>query len=392
MANGFRDLVREVSQELTQEESQDLAYLNHLPERFYHERTILLMLELEARCIISDKNPEMLADQLDRLKRADLANRVRKWSPNKKSNKKRPPVDNSRRVFSCHVVAVALAKLQVANASHQIDLIHECMQCEDSDLVKAKALCKMINNLLSKVEKKGVLQNPIEISSKLPDTDDEISPPSSLTEDGIYEPLCYPETETGNISPKTISSPSSPSFSSSPTGNNSSRPPQPAPKPSKRQLPTQHIPTDQQPKLSLNFVATPLVGLSTTLSTLRKKNQDLSDSGGEEGEEEGTGDSTLYTGSCSDSGFSDAQKFLKTGLKQIKQTLVKPKEERYTSLQRNKSPSSEYMKLQTVTQDDSEYSYATNHREDGDDIYSIPQHERQQKRLDEYSTASKVQL
>ena len=378
--NGFRDLVHEVSQELTQEESQDLAYLNHLPEKCYHARTILVMLELEARCIISDKNPETLANQLERLKRADLASRVRKWSPNKKSNKKRPLVDNSR-VFSCHVVAVALAKLQIANASHQIDLIQECMQCEDSDLVKAKALCKKVNSLLSIVEKKGVLPNAIEISSKLPDTDDEISPQSSLTGDGIYEPLCYPETETGNISPKTISSPSSPSFPSSPTGNNGSRPPQPAPKPPKRQLPTQHIPTDQQPKLSSNFVATPLVGLSTSLSTLRKKNQDSSDSGGE-GEEEGTGDSTLYTGSCSDSGFSDAQKFLKTGLKQIKQTLIKPKEERYMSLQRNKSPSSEYMKLQTVTKDDGEYSYAINYHEDNDGIYSLPQHERQQKRLD----------
>ena len=379
---GFRDLVHEVSQELTREESQDLAYLTHLPERFYHARTILVMLELEARCIISETKPETLADQLERLKRADLANRVRKWSSNKKSNKKRPPVADNSRLFSCHVVAVALAKLQIANASHQIGLIHERMQCEDSDLKEAKALCKKINNLLSIVEKKGVLPNAIEISSELLDTDDEISPPSSLTRDsnemneGIYEALCYPESETGNISPKTISSPSSP------TGNNGSRPPQPAPKPPKRQLPTQHIPTDQQPKVFPNSVATPLVGLSTSLSTLRSKNQDLSDSGGEEGEEEGTGDSTLYTGSCSDSGFSDAQKFLKTDLKQTKQTLVKPKEERYMSLQRNKSPSSEYMKLQTITKDDSEYSYATNYRKDSDDIYSVPQHERQQKRLD----------
>ena len=294
MANkGFRDLVYEVSQELTRGESQDLAYLNHLPERFYDARTILVMLELEVRCIISETNPETLAVQLEKLKRADLANRVRKLSSNKKSNKKRPP-DNSR-LFSCHEVAVALAKLQIANASHQIDLIHQRMQCENSDLVEAKALCKKINNLLSKVEKKGGLPNPIEISSELLDTDDEISPPSSLTRDnneGIYEALCYPESETGNISPKTISSPSSPSFSSSPTGNNGLRPPQPYPKPPKRQLPTQHIPTDQQPKVFPNSVATPLVGLST-----RSKNQDLSDSG-EEGEEEGTGDSTLYTGSC----------------------------------------------------------------------------------------------
>ena len=383
---GFRDLVYEVSQELTRGESQDLAYLNNLPERFYDARTILVMLQLEVRCIISETNPETLAVQLEKLKRADLATRVRKWSSNKKNSKKRPPVDNSR-LFSCHEVAVALAKLQIANASHQIDLIHQRMKCEDSDLVEAKALCKKINNLLSKVEKKGVLPKAIEISSELLDTDDEISPPSSLTRDsneineGIYEALCYPESETGNISPKTISSPSSPSFPSSPTGNNGSRPPQPAPKPPKRHLPTQHISTDQQPKVFPNSVATPLVGLSTSLSTLRSKNQDLSDSGGEEGEEEGTGDSTLYTGSCSDSGFSDAQKFLKTNFKQIKRTLVKS-EERYMSLQRNKSPSSEYMKLQTITKDDNEYSYATNYREDSDDIYSVPQHERQQKRLD----------
>lgn len=156
----FRDIVFAVSQSLRSEESHDIAYLHELPERFFHSRPIEVLMQLEIQQIIYKENPETLAKVMDRVKRADLASKVRKWTKKKNKNKQTSKSTGG----SCdrdpsHLLhfELALAKMHIEHAAHRMNVLQEHIQqwtLLNVNFTMAIDSCRHTTHCLSTIEKR----------------------------------------------------------------------------------------------------------------------------------------------------------------------------------------------------------------------------------------------
>lgn len=175
-SDSFRDAVYMVSQGLRPEESQDIAYLYDLPERFHHTRTITVLRQLEHQQHISRERPETLAIMMDRIKRADLAGKVRKMIKKKKKQKSTEEGPQARCMkYNDHHgdllhCELEWEKMQMEHTTHRINKLQEhlhhwsmaagerkpSLNSTANDFKKALEYCHKISLCLSNIERRMV--------------------------------------------------------------------------------------------------------------------------------------------------------------------------------------------------------------------------------------------
>ena len=119
----FRDMVFNVSQSLKPEESHDIAYMYDLPEQFRKARPIEVLMQLEVEQKIYKDNPETLAKVLEKVKRMDLANKVKKLIKKRKKSLQNSETAIISDPFQTLHVELALSKMQIEYATHRIKLL-----------------------------------------------------------------------------------------------------------------------------------------------------------------------------------------------------------------------------------------------------------------------------
>ena len=80
----FRVLLFEISEELHQRELRGIIYTEGLPQRFYSEPALTILMKLEMMGKISEKEHKYFEDMLRTFNRHDLAKRVEKFSKQKR--------------------------------------------------------------------------------------------------------------------------------------------------------------------------------------------------------------------------------------------------------------------------------------------------------------------
>ena len=83
----FRVLLFEISEELHQRELRGIIYTEGLPQRFYNEPALTILMKLEMMGRISEKEHKYFEDMLRTFNRHDLAKKVEKFSKQKRKKK-----------------------------------------------------------------------------------------------------------------------------------------------------------------------------------------------------------------------------------------------------------------------------------------------------------------
>ncbi len=155
----FRRFLVSIAQQLSAQESHQLAYIHELPEQFHDQRALTVLQRLEVAGLFSCAKPERLVELLKDINRIDLSKKakefVSKRGKRRKNAANRPESDVTNEAHDRQVSLRAnyeVALIQIKITLEQLDIVKEAL--EEQQLVRSQELLSEAQDLAEAMRRK----------------------------------------------------------------------------------------------------------------------------------------------------------------------------------------------------------------------------------------------